>query len=50
MKSLLSMSEALRKLIMRRHYPREVMLTCVRWDVATSCPCWSLARSRQDLS
>jgi transposase-like protein len=28
------MIEALRKVIMRMHYPLEVMLTCVRWYVA----------------
>ena len=27
-------SEALRKVIKRRHYPIEVMLVCVRWYVA----------------
>ena len=29
-----SMSAALRKVIQRRHYPLEIMLTCVRWYVA----------------
>ena len=29
-----SMSEALRAIIKRRHYPLEIMLTCVRWYVA----------------
>jgi hypothetical protein len=28
------MTEALRKVIKRMHYPLEVMLTCVRWYVA----------------
>ena len=29
-----SISQALRAVIKRRHYPLEIMLTCVRWDVA----------------
>lgn len=29
-----SMSEALRAVIKRRHFPIEIMLTCVRWYVA----------------
>jgi transposase-like protein len=29
------MNEALRKVLKRLHYPLEVMLTCVRWYVAT---------------
>ena len=29
-----SMNEQLRKVIKRRHYPLEIMLTCVRWYVA----------------
>ena len=28
-----SMNEQLRKVIQRRHYPLEIMLTCVRWYV-----------------
>ena len=28
-----SMSEALRAVIKRRHFPIEIMLTCVRWYV-----------------
>ena len=29
-----SMNEQLRKVIQRRHYPLETMLTCVCWHVA----------------
>ena len=29
-----SMNEQLRQVIKRRHYPLEIMLTCVRWYVA----------------
>ena len=29
-----SMNEPLRKVIKRRHYPLEIMLTCVRWYVS----------------
>jgi len=31
---MMPMSDALRKLIKRVHYPIEVMLVCVRWYVA----------------
>jgi putative transposase len=31
---MMSMIEALRKVIKRMHYPLEVMLVCVRWYAA----------------